>query len=176
MNVVLWRDGWWQSWEDDAWARGGVWLLPPLAGRSGRRCQLFFFILLKIHGDYWQGAGVVKSIPSSTVTGLELWGQWSHMLWLPRGFLSMQHINNCWDWWCSQLQRHLWVWNIVGDGMKNGADLKVLQGFRRWNIVGSRTKNGGVWKVRQGFWILGWVETFPQNWVLFFGSGQNRGV
>ena len=115
-----------------------------------------------------------------------------------RGFLLMQHINNCWDRWCSQLQGALWVWNIVGGGMKNGGDLKVLQGFRRWSIVGGRTKNGGVWKVRQdfrrwsivggrtknggvwkvlkGFWIWGWVEKFRWNWVFFVGSGRNRGV
>ena len=40
---------------------------------------LVFLILLKIHGDYWQGAGMVKSVPSATVTGLELRGQGPHM-------------------------------------------------------------------------------------------------
>ena len=31
----------------------------------------------------------------------------------PWGFLPMQHINNCWYWWCSQLQGAPWVWSIV---------------------------------------------------------------
>ena len=44
------------------------------------------------------------------------------------GFLPMQHINNCWAGWCSQLQGAIWVWNIAEGKMKNGGDLKVLQG------------------------------------------------
>ena len=36
----------------------------------GDGVNCFFLILLKIHGDYWQGAGMAKSVPSSTVTGL----------------------------------------------------------------------------------------------------------
>ena len=42
--------------------------------------SIVFFILLKIHGYHWQGAGVTRSVPSSTVTGLELRGQGPHML------------------------------------------------------------------------------------------------
>ena len=48
------------------------WLV--MAGRSWRLCQLFLIyicIVLKIHGDYWQDAGMAKSVPRSTVTGLE---------------------------------------------------------------------------------------------------------
>ena len=53
-----------RGWKDDAWARGGVQLLPP-SGWSwlddlgdGVNCFVvcFFFFLLKIHGDCWQGA------------------------------------------------------------------------------------------------------------------------
>ena len=54
------------GWEDDAWARGGVWLLSPLAGHGWTIWEmvsiaLFVFFLLKIQGDCWQGAGLVKS-------------------------------------------------------------------------------------------------------------------
>ena len=71
---------------DDAWARGGVRLLLPLAGSgwpiwetvSVDFLKIYICILLKIHGDYWQGAGMAKSVPSSTVTGLELRGQGPH--------------------------------------------------------------------------------------------------
>ena len=54
------------GWEDDAWARGGVRFLPPLAGHGWTIWEmvsiaLFFFYLLKIHGDCWQGAGMVQS-------------------------------------------------------------------------------------------------------------------
>ena len=49
------------GWEDDTWARGGVRLLLPLGWSwlddLGNGCQLlcflFFFYLLKIHGDWW---------------------------------------------------------------------------------------------------------------------------
>ena len=106
------------GWEDDAWARGGVRLLPLLAGHGWTIWEmvsiaLFFFIFWKsmeIAGkvlEWWK-------VPCSTVTRLELRGQGPHMLWTPPwGFLPMQHINNCWDWWCSQLQGALWVWSIV---------------------------------------------------------------
>ena len=60
------------------------WLV--MAGRSWRRRQLFLIyicIVLKIHGDYWQDAGMAKSVPRSTVTGLEWRGQGPHFLWPP---------------------------------------------------------------------------------------------
>ena len=50
MNIVLWRDSWRWGWEDDAWAQGGVRLLPPwlvMAERSERWCQLLCFLSLE---------------------------------------------------------------------------------------------------------------------------------
>ena len=47
------------GWEDDTWARGGVRLLPPLAGHGWTIWEMvsialvFFSYLLKIHGDWW---------------------------------------------------------------------------------------------------------------------------
>ena len=117
-----------------------------MAGQFGKRCQLFIF-LLKIHGDYWQGVGMVKSVPSSTVT--EAGATYALTPPPPRVSPDATH---------KQLLR-LMILTITGSpldmeycwhGMKNGGDLKVLQGF----------------------WIWAWVETFPWNWILFWGVGE----
>ena len=80
------------GWEEDAWTRGGVRLLPP--GWSwlddvgdGVNCFVFFcfFNLLKIHGDCWQGAGMKKRFLAQLLLG---WG------WIPQCFPKLY---SCYD-------------------------------------------------------------------------------
>ena len=74
---------------------------PPLAGHGWPIWEMASIALFFIFWKSMEIAGRVqewRKVPSSTVTGLELRGQG------PWGFLPMQHINNWWDWGCSQLQ------------------------------------------------------------------------
>ena len=158
-----------------------LWLI--MAGDSGRQRQLFCFVFLffgiffliyiciLLKNPWRLLARRWKGLLDQLLPGWNYGARGHTCCDSPWGFLPMQHIDNFWDWWCSQLQGALWIWSIVMGGMKNGDDLKVFQGFWIWSIVGGRTKNGGVFKVLQGFWIWGWVEKFPRNWV-FWGVGE----
>ena len=89
------------GWEDDAWTRGGVRLLPP--GWSwlddlgdGANCFVFFclfFYLLKIHGDCWQGAGMKKRFLAQLLLG---WGLNSTVL--SETLFLLRHRSNCGDY------------------------------------------------------------------------------
>ena len=66
----------------------------PLAGHAGPIWEMtsivyiYIYILLKIHGYYWQDVKMAKSVSRSTVTGLEWRGQGPHMLWPSQGGFS----------------------------------------------------------------------------------------
>ena len=152
MNVVLRRDGWRRRWQDDAWARGGVRLLPTLTGHGWAIRGMVSIVFIYPFENPWRLLTECWNGERSLVQLLLGWNYGA------RGHVcSDTPLRVFPDETHKQLLR-LMMLTIAGSPL----------GMEYWR---GGMKNGGVWKVLHGFWICnidgsgmkwGWFESPPR--------------